>query len=101
MDEINEEENIMTSNHWVLPARGLHGLWDRYSALIFDASITLECYQQAKNSSLVFEEEIKQRLLDYVYTSMLFADKGVDMNLINVNRVALFHGPPGECNQFG
>ncbi|KAJ3036167.1 Pachytene checkpoint protein 2 [Rhizophlyctis rosea] len=71
-EEINEEEKIMTFNHWLLPSRELHGLWD----------------------SLVFEEEIQSRLLDYVYTSMIFADKGIDSNIISVNRVALFHGPP-------
>ncbi|KAJ3283460.1 Pachytene checkpoint protein 2 [Borealophlyctis nickersoniae] len=73
VEEISEEENVTTSNHWILPARGLQNLWE----------------------SLVFEDDLQLRLLDYVYTSMLFGDRMVDTNLISVNRVALLHGPPG------
>ncbi|KNC98937.1 uncharacterized protein SPPG_05899 [Spizellomyces punctatus DAOM BR117] len=73
VDEISEEENVVTSNHWILPAKGLHGLWE----------------------SLIYDNNIQLNLLDYVYTSMLFGDNGVDPHIISVNRVALLHGPPG------
>ncbi|TPX61011.1 hypothetical protein SpCBS45565_g07352 [Spizellomyces sp. 'palustris'] len=73
IDEISEEENVVTSNHWILPAKGLHGLWE----------------------SLIYDNNIQLNLLDYVYTSMLFGDKGIDPHIISVNRVALLHGPPG------
>ena len=45
--------------------------------------------------SLVYGEDIKQRLLDYVYTAMLFTQKGVNSHIVGWNRVVLLHGPPG------
>ncbi|KAI9087760.1 P-loop containing nucleoside triphosphate hydrolase protein [Phlyctochytrium arcticum] len=73
VDEIGEEENVSTSNNWILPARGLVGVWE----------------------SLIYDDDLQIRLLDYVYTSMLFGDREVDPNLVSVNRVILLHGPPG------
>ncbi|KAI8908854.1 pachytene checkpoint protein 2 [Powellomyces hirtus] len=73
VDQVGDEEDVVASNHWVLPARGLQGVWD----------------------SLIYDDNIQLQLLDYVYTSMLFGDRGVDPNIISVNRVALLHGPPG------
>jgi hypothetical protein len=35
---------------------------------------------------LIFDEEIKVNLLDYVSTTMLFSDKHVDHNVISWNR---------------
>ncbi|KAJ3170599.1 Pachytene checkpoint protein 2 [Geranomyces variabilis] len=69
----DDEQDVVASNHWLLPARGLQGAWD----------------------SLIYEDNVQLKLLDYVYTSMLFGDRGVDPNLVAVNRVALLHGPPG------
>ncbi|KAJ3155691.1 Pachytene checkpoint protein 2 [Geranomyces michiganensis] len=69
----DDEQDVVASNHWLLPARGLQGAWD----------------------SLIYDDNVQLQLLDYVYTSMLFGDRGVDPNLVAVNRVALLHGPPG------
>ncbi|KAI8822937.1 P-loop containing nucleoside triphosphate hydrolase protein, partial [Fimicolochytrium jonesii] len=69
----SEDDNVIAANHWVLPARGLLGVWD----------------------SLIYDNNLQLKLLDYVYTSMLFGDRLVDPNIISVNRVALLHGPPG------
>jgi hypothetical protein len=66
-----EYDELSTST--VLPARSLQGQWE----------------------SLVFEDELKNLLLDYVYTSMLFSDMDIDPNVISVNRVILLQGPPG------
>ncbi|KAE8597331.1 hypothetical protein XENTR_v10016429 [Xenopus tropicalis] len=68
-----ENEDLVAANHWLLPAADFHGLWD----------------------SLIYDSEIKSRLLDYIETAMLFSDKNVDSNLISWNRVVLLHGPPG------
>ncbi|XP_060103792.1 pachytene checkpoint protein 2 homolog [Heteronotia binoei] len=70
-----EEENecITAANHWVLPTVEFHGLWE----------------------SLVYENEVKSNLLDYVTSTLLFSDKNVNSNLISWNRVVLLHGPPG------
>ncbi|XP_049537416.1 pachytene checkpoint protein 2 homolog [Anopheles darlingi] len=61
------------AQHLVLPSRELHGLWE----------------------SLIYEEDIKQGMLSFAETSMLFSRRGVNNKLIACNRMALFHGPPG------
>lgn len=58
---------------YTLPAREFHGIWE----------------------SLVFDSDIKDTMLRYAQTAMLFSDRGVDTNLIGFNRVILLHGPPG------
>ncbi|XP_054847681.1 pachytene checkpoint protein 2 homolog isoform X1 [Eublepharis macularius] len=68
-----ENENIIAANHWVLPTAEFHGLWE----------------------SLIYDDEVKSDLLDYVTTTLLFSDRNVDSNLISWNRVVLLHGPPG------
>lgn len=56
-----------------LPTRSLDGVWD----------------------SLVYEQDIKSKLLNYIHTTLLFSDANVDFNLVSWNRVVLLHGPPG------
>lgn len=56
-----------------LPNRSLDGVWD----------------------TLVYEDGIKSKLLNYIYTTLLFSDANVDFNLVSWNRVILLHGPPG------
>ncbi|WAR11275.1 PCH2-like protein [Mya arenaria] len=48
-----DEEDLAAANHWILPSRDFHGLWD----------------------SLVFDEDIKTRLLSYAATTLLFTDR--------------------------
>jgi hypothetical protein len=70
-EEINEEEeSIPACKQWSLPNLEFHNLWE----------------------SLVFDEDIKNDLLNYSSTSMIFSDKMVDSNLISWNRVILLHG---------
>ncbi|KAI8871601.1 AAA-domain-containing protein, partial [Ramicandelaber brevisporus] len=45
--------------------------------------------------SLVFDDAIPQRLLDYTITLASFSDRNVDQSLVSWNRVALLHGEPG------
>ncbi|XP_058059670.1 pachytene checkpoint protein 2 homolog [Anopheles bellator] len=66
-------EAVEIAQHWLLPSRELHGLWE----------------------SLIYEEEIKEGMLSFAETSMLFARKSVSSKLVACNRLALFHGPPG------
>ena len=63
----------ISCSEWQLPSRHFHGLWE----------------------SLVFDTEIKIRLLHYASSALLFADKRVNNQLISWNRVVLLHGPPG------
>ncbi|XP_067001988.1 pachytene checkpoint protein 2 homolog isoform X1 [Anabrus simplex] len=66
-------DEIPASTHWILPSYDLHGLWE----------------------SLVYDFSVKQNLLDFVETTLLFSDHGVNTNFISWNRVVLLHGPPG------
>ena len=57
--------------------------------------LTLKLCPYPTPHSLVYEGNIKSSLLDYIHTSLLFSDRGVDPNVIAMNRVVLLHGPPG------
>ncbi|PNW87301.1 hypothetical protein CHLRE_02g117150v5 [Chlamydomonas reinhardtii] len=67
------EEGVPSYRELLLPALDLAGQWE---ALQFDSSI-------------------QQRLLSYATSALLFADRGVDGNLVAWNRVVLLYGPPG------
>jgi len=56
-----------------LPSKSLDGVW----------------------TNLHFPPEIKQRLLCYASSSMLFSDLGVDRNVVSATRMVLLYGPPG------
>lgn len=71
MEEV--EDGLAAANHWVLPSSQFEGLWE----------------------SLVFDSKIKEELINYSSTAVLFSDKGVDHNLVSWNKVVLLHGPPG------
>lgn len=66
-------DEIQIANHWLLPTRDFHGLWE----------------------SLIYDDNLKYDLLSYMQTTMLFARKNVNVNLISCNRLILLHGPPG------
>ena len=48
----------------VLPSKELHGVWDH----------------------LIYGDDVKEKLLRYVFTAMKLSDSGVDPNLISWNR---------------
>ncbi|GLH05260.1 Transitional endoplasmic reticulum ATPase TER94 [Gryllus bimaculatus] len=73
LESEEDGEELSASSHWTLPCTDFHGLWE----------------------SLVFESSLKDDLLSFVETTLLFSDKGVDSNFISWNRVVLLHGPPG------
>ncbi|KAL1667532.1 P-loop containing nucleoside triphosphate hydrolase protein [Schizophyllum commune] len=56
-----------------LPNRNWEGLWD----------------------SLIYADNTKLRLLDYIHATLDLSDADIDLNLISWNRVVLLHGPPG------
>ena len=82
-------EEITAASVCELPSRQWEGLWD----------------------SLIFPDDTKSRLLDYIYATVLFSDANVDcefcsrlpipshnvpiVNIVSWNRVVLLHGPPG------
>lgn len=68
-----ENEEVVMCTQWTLPNEQFDGLWD----------------------SLHYDEGMKEGLLKYVRSAVLFSDLGVDQNIISCNRVVLLHGPPG------
>lgn len=66
-------EEVVVAEMWPLPAQALHGLW----------------------GSLVFESRLKEDTVRFVETAFLFAESGVDPDVVGWNRVVLLHGPPG------
>ncbi|KAL7415362.1 P-loop containing nucleoside triphosphate hydrolase protein [Mrakia frigida] len=72
-DDDEDSEGIMAASVRELPSKGLEGVWD----------------------TLIYGDDIKNRLLNYIYTTLLFSDANVDFNVVTWNRVVLLHGPPG------
>ncbi|XP_032666799.1 pachytene checkpoint protein 2 homolog isoform X2 [Odontomachus brunneus] len=69
----NDSEEFSVASHWVLPSQEFHHIWQ----------------------NLFYDNDIKNDLLHYVETTMLFSDRGVNTNIISWNKVVLLHGPPG------
>ncbi|KAG9104710.1 hypothetical protein FRC06_011604 [Ceratobasidium sp. 370] len=67
------EEAPVVATVCELPSRVWEGLWD----------------------TLVYEDDIKSRLLSYIYATLLLSDANVDPNVVSWSRVVLLHGPPG------
>ncbi|CAK0750807.1 hypothetical protein CVIRNUC_002019 [Coccomyxa viridis] len=72
-DDDEPEDDVSTYRDWLLPALDFHSLWD----------------------SLIYEGDIKSRLLQYASTAILFGEREVDPSLVSFNRTVLLHGPPG------
>ncbi|GKV25994.1 hypothetical protein SLEP1_g35361 [Rubroshorea leprosula] len=72
-EEFNGEGQLSSFNEWILPAKEFDGMWE----------------------SLIYESGLKQRLLRYAASALLFTEKGVDPFLVSWNRIVLLHGPPG------
>mmetsp|Transcript_31341 Transcript_31341/g.55085 ORF Transcript_31341/g.55085 Transcript_31341/m.55085 type:complete len:425 (-) Transcript_31341:178-1452(-) len=68
-----EEEDVTAAETWSLPAKDFDHLWD----------------------NLILEKGLKEKLLRFSRTSMIFADKKVNTSIISCNRVVLLYGPPG------
>ncbi|BFZ13394.1 hypothetical protein BsWGS_16433 [Bradybaena similaris] len=68
-----DDDNISAASHWLLPSADFHGLWD----------------------TLVYDDAIKLRLLNYATTTLMFSEMHVNSNVISWNRIVLLHGPPG------
>ncbi|KAI0691385.1 P-loop containing nucleoside triphosphate hydrolase protein [Cytidiella melzeri] len=68
-----EGEEVMAASVCELPSLGWEGLWE----------------------SLIYSDDIKSKLLDYIYATVVFSDAEVDFNVVSWNRVVLLHGPPG------
>eukprot|EP01083_Nonionella_stella_P019294 53633_1 len=75
-EEIDDEtscDQVHVANTYSLPNHALDGLFD----------------------SLIFKDDIKHRLLNYMETISKYAKAGINKDLIAWNGVILLHGPPG------
>ncbi|KAK9390351.1 P-loop containing nucleoside triphosphate hydrolase protein [Lipomyces mesembrius] len=68
-----DDEGTIAATVSELPCRNIDGLWE----------------------SLVFDDDIKHRLLHFMSTIMLFSDRQVNNKIVSWNRIILLHGPPG------
>ena len=69
----DDSEELPAANHLMLPSQSIYNVWE----------------------TLIYDTDIKETLLSYALTGLLFADKGVNQNIISWNRIILLHGPPG------
>ena len=68
-----DQEWTAACENLALPHCNLKGLWD----------------------SLLFKGRVKQNLLDFATSALLFAERGVSGHLVHLNRMILLHGPAG------
>lgn len=73
IDDGGDNEWTAGCDSLALPHRNLDGLWE----------------------SLILKDGIKQRLLDYAQSALLFSDRAVSSHLVHWNRILLLHGMPG------
>ncbi|KAF7776389.1 hypothetical protein Agabi119p4_4782 [Agaricus bisporus var. burnettii] len=68
-----DDGDTMTASVCELPNKSWDGLWN----------------------SLIYADDIKLKMLDYIHATLLLSDASVDFNLVSWNRVVLLYGPPG------
>ncbi|CAI8038855.1 Pachytene checkpoint protein 2 homolog [Geodia barretti] len=68
-EELDSSCDTSAASHWMLPNLEFHGVWE----------------------NLVYDTDIKEKLLNYAETTLLFSDRGVDSNVVSCNRVILLH----------
>ncbi|OCF41656.1 hypothetical protein I317_04567 [Kwoniella heveanensis CBS 569] len=69
----DDEEKVTAASMRVLPSLELDGIWD----------------------TLVYADDLKTRLLNYIYSTIHFSELQIDSDIVAWNRVVLLHGPPG------
>ncbi|KAL8465588.1 hypothetical protein ACS0TY_034903 [Phlomoides rotata] len=72
-EELSNDGQLASFNEWILPAKEFDSMWE----------------------SLIYDSGLKQRLLRYAESALLFTEKGVNPVLVSWNRIVLLHGPPG------
>ncbi|KAJ1966938.1 hypothetical protein IWQ62_002155 [Dispira parvispora] len=72
-DELDDENQTVLYRLLVLPHQSLDDLW----------------------TNLVYEDDIPQRMLQYIFTTLHFSRHQVNTAIVGNNKCLLFHGPPG------
>lgn len=74
IDSVDEDsEEVPASLNWTLPNVEFEGLWE----------------------SLIYEQGLKEELISYVKTTLLYSQNQVCPQVVRWNGVVLLHGPPG------
>ncbi|XP_065372276.1 pachytene checkpoint protein 2 homolog [Calliphora vicina] len=69
----DDSGSVPSSNHWILPSHSFEGLWEH----------------------LIYDLGLKEKLLKFALSALLFSQHSVNHNIISCNRLILLHGPPG------
>ncbi|XP_037822874.1 pachytene checkpoint protein 2 homolog [Lucilia sericata] len=69
----DDSNSVPSSNHWILPSQSFEGLWQH----------------------LIYDKGLKEKLLRFAVSALLFSQHNVNHNIISCNRLILLHGPPG------
>jgi pachytene checkpoint protein 2 len=69
-----DDDDLPSTEQWELPNEHLEGLWE----------------------SIIVDDNIKQNLLGYTTSSLLFSLKDINPTVIAWNRMLLLYGPPGK-----
>lgn len=73
------DDSFLAGLSWELPHAEFDGLWE----------------------NLIFEDETKSQLLNYIQASFLYSENEVNSNIIKWNRIILLYGPPGVGKVIG
>jgi hypothetical protein len=86
-EEPSEDDTLSSFNEWALPAKEFDGLWERFG---LRSSVQSVCFAYVSDPpsacSLLYEVGLKQRLLRYAASALLFTERGVDPCLVSWNR---------------
>ncbi|XP_011192508.1 pachytene checkpoint protein 2 homolog [Zeugodacus cucurbitae] len=64
---------VPASSHWLLPSSSFLHLWE----------------------NLIYENGLKEKLLKFALSALIFSQHSVNPHIISCNRLLLLHGPPG------
>ena len=99
-EDISSDGQSSSFNEWILPAKEFDGMWERFLLLcslwltlnysfLDKILINLPCTIYHCFCSLIYESGLKQRLLRYAASALLFTEKAVDPFLVSWNRWVL------------
>ncbi|XP_054725851.1 pachytene checkpoint protein 2 homolog [Anastrepha obliqua] len=66
-------DTVPASSHWLLPSSNFLQLWE----------------------NLIYEDGLKEKLLKFALSALIFSQHSVNPHIISCNRLLLLHGPPG------
>ena len=90
-EEPSEDDTLSSFNEWALPAKEFDGLWERFGLISLSFTSYNFCVFYSVDDvvcacSLLYEVGLKQRLLRYAASALLFTERGVDPCLVSWNR---------------